>query len=455
VGNNSGTLQFNHVSPITPGTQTVTIWYTNGDAVRYALLSVNGRQGIPLRFPSTVSFQTVGSIETTITLNAGSNNTLEFYNPITGSWAPDFDRIEMNCAIPPPINLRPQDLFSWSSSGVRNFILDGSRYFSINGGNTNIVGFNQNSPGDFGDWLSEDCPQLHPYVQNAFACAGQSSDVTAASPNTPTPTPTPTRTPTPTPVPTPVARAVVADFNGDNSPDFMIQNVTTHATIGVYLNNTVVIGAAFGPTPPAGWRLVGAADFDGDGHTDYLLFIPATGQTVIAYLSGLTVIGAAYGPWVPPGWELVRATDLNGDAYPDYVLYKISTGETAIAYLNNTVVVGASFGPTLPPGWNLIDVADFDSDGHPDYALFNPSTGQTIIGYLSGPTVIGAAFGPTLPLTWPLVATIDLDRDGPPDYVLYNAASGQTAIGYLNNTVVVNAALGPIIPAGWSLIPRE
>src|SRR4029453_13426408 len=50
VGNNSGTLQFNNVNANATGTYTVTIWYTNGDAVRYALLSVNGRQGTPLSF---------------------------------------------------------------------------------------------------------------------------------------------------------------------------------------------------------------------------------------------------------------------------------------------------------------------------------------------------------------------------------------------------------------------
>src|SRR5205814_3329732 len=47
-------------------------------------------------FPSTGSFQTLGSIQTTIILNTGCN-TLEFYNPIVGSWAPDFDRIQFNC----------------------------------------------------------------------------------------------------------------------------------------------------------------------------------------------------------------------------------------------------------------------------------------------------------------------------------------------------------------------
>jgi hypothetical protein len=105
-------------------------------------------------------------------------------------------------------DLRPQDLFSWSSAGHRNTTSSGIRYFSINGGVTNIVNFNQDPQGDFGDWLSEDCPQSHPYVQNAFVCTGQSADVTATSPeginldvvgydlvNTLLPTPTPTPDP--------------------------------------------------------------------------------------------------------------------------------------------------------------------------------------------------------------------------------------------------------------------
>ncbi len=79
-------------------------------------------------------------------------------------------------------DLEPQDLFSWSSPGTRNITSIGSRYLSIDSGNTDIVDFNQDANGDFGDWLSESCPQAHPYVQNAFSCMGQFSDVTATSP---------------------------------------------------------------------------------------------------------------------------------------------------------------------------------------------------------------------------------------------------------------------------------
>lgn len=79
-------------------------------------------------------------------------------------------------------DLRPQDLFSWSSAGVRGLTSNGTRYFSIDGGTTDIVGFNQNSNGDFGDWLSLPCPQADPFVQNAFSCQHQVSDVSGTSP---------------------------------------------------------------------------------------------------------------------------------------------------------------------------------------------------------------------------------------------------------------------------------
>src|SRR5205823_5217955 len=65
-------------------------------------------------------------------------------------------------------NLSPTDLFSWSATGTRNLTASGSRYLSIDGGRTNIVGFNQDPNGDSGDWLSGPCPQATPYVQNAF-----------------------------------------------------------------------------------------------------------------------------------------------------------------------------------------------------------------------------------------------------------------------------------------------
>jgi Alpha-galactosidase, CBM13 domain/FG-GAP-like repeat len=446
VGNGSGTLQFNNVTANATHSYVITIWYANGASTRNALLSVNGSPGTPLSFPSTGSFHTLGSIQTTITLNAGSNNTLNFSNPVTGNWAPDFDRIVVNCNIPPAANLRPQDLFSWSSPGVRNRTLNGSRYFSINSGNTDIVGFNQTPPGDFGDWLSEPCPQPHPYVQNAFACPDQFSDISATSPeginldvigydlgNAPAPR---------------------YDFNRDGKPDYLLYNLGTRQTAVWFLNNNVFIGGAFGLTLPVGWNVIDAADFNRDGRPDYALFNPSTRQTAIWYLSGVkgvTFIGSAWGPPLPAGWALVATGDFNNDGKPDYVIFNASTRQTAIWYLNNNVVMGGAFGPAIPVPWILVGVADFNGDGKSDYLLFNPSTHNSVIWYLSGTTRIGSAFGPTIVAGYNLSGTDDFNRDGKPDYLLFNPSTRQTAIWYLNNNARIGTAAGPTLAIGFTL----
>ena len=79
-------------------------------------------------------------------------------------------------------NIRPEDLFSWQAQNSRNIWNSGLRYFSADAGATNLVGLNQNAAYDYGDWLSDPCPQPNPYVQNAFGCKGQSSDISATSP---------------------------------------------------------------------------------------------------------------------------------------------------------------------------------------------------------------------------------------------------------------------------------
>jgi len=117
-------------------------------------------------------------------------------------------------------SLRPQDLFTWSAPNMRNLTSSGSRYFSIDGGATPIVDFNQGPGGDFGDWGGgSSCPKTPYYVQYAFGCQGQQADVTATSPEginldvigydlisgptpTRTPTPKPTKKPTRTKKPT-------------------------------------------------------------------------------------------------------------------------------------------------------------------------------------------------------------------------------------------------------------
>ncbi|HEY2143681.1 MAG TPA: NF038122 family metalloprotease [Candidatus Udaeobacter sp.] len=132
-----------------------------------------------------------GPYDGIVTLNSSAPAPFQFTRPVNASNldAQRFTEHEMDEVIGlgsrlgHPVNdLLPQDLFSWSSPGVRNISTSGTRYFSINGGATNIVNFNQDPNYDLGDWLITSCPEAHPYVQVAAACIGQISDIAATSP---------------------------------------------------------------------------------------------------------------------------------------------------------------------------------------------------------------------------------------------------------------------------------
>src|SRR3989440_6052544 len=144
------------------------------------------------------------------------------------------------------------------------------------------------------------------------------------------------------------------DFNQDGKPDYVLYNAVTHQTAVWYLNNNVFVSAAFGPTLPANWRVVGVADFNGDNKSDYLLFNSSTRQTAIWYLSGPMLVAAAFGPTIASGYTLIGAADFDGDGKPDYALYNSAMQRTAVWYLNNNAFTSSAFGPSLPANWSLI-----------------------------------------------------------------------------------------------------
>src|SRR4029077_5255478 len=336
----------------------------------------------------------------------------------------------------------PDNLFSWASPGHRNTGTSGTRYFSIDGGVTNIVNFNQDPNGDFAGWLSTVCPQAHPYVQNAFPCVGQSSDISETSPegiNLDV-------------IGYDLASAstnVPSDFNNDGHSDYLLYNSNTRQTVIWYMNNNVRISSTYGPTLPGTWQVAAVGDFNRDSHPDYLLFNPATRQTVIWYMNNNVRISSTSGPTPPGGWSVVAVADFNLDGYPDYLLYNANTGGTVVWYMRNSAHIGSATGPTGRGGWLVAAIGDFNRDGHPDYLLFNPPTRSTVIWYMNNNVRISSTYGPAPPGGWSVVAAADFNLDGYPDYLLYNANTGGTVVWYMRNSAHIGSAAGPTVPGGW------
>jgi hypothetical protein len=382
VGNNSGTLQFNDVTANATGRYVVTIWYTNGDAVRYALLSVNGSPGTPVSFPSTGSFQTVGSIQRTITLNFGSN-TLKFYNPIVGNWAPDFDRLGVNCAIPasPTPTPTPTPTATATASPTATPTATPTPSVTPGGATAAVADFNGDG---HPDWVLRNAGTSQTaiwYMNNNVFGSGAYGPTLAAG----------------------WGLRGAADFNSDGHPDYGLFTFTTRQTAIWYLSGPTQIGTANGPTLPSGWALVATADFNGNGKPDYVLCNAGTRQTAIWYMNNNVFGSGAYGPTLPAGWSLRGVADFNSDSHPDYALFNSTTRQTAIWYLSGPTLIGTANGPTVTTGWALVATADFNGDGKPDYVLYKAGTRQTAIWYMNNNVFMSGAYGPTLPAGWSLV----------------------------------------------------
>jgi hypothetical protein len=100
----------------------------------------------------------------------------------------------------------------------------------------------------------------------------------------------------------PVSLVGVADFDGDGHKDYALVNLSTRPNRDpVSFGTQRFVVAFFGPTIPGAWQLTDVADFNGDGKPDYVLYNAITRQTAIWYLNNSVLVSGASGPTLPPG----------------------------------------------------------------------------------------------------------------------------------------------------------
>jgi hypothetical protein len=142
-----------------------------------AVVNINSNQVFAFSHPvSSSQYDAIGGMEHELDEVLGGGGAGSTLNSVGGSCVATPSGFFCN-------KVGPTDLYRYSAANTPSFTTSASAtpYLSVDGGVTSIVGFNQNSNGDYGDFTPQGAGagQL---IQNAFNSTGQDEAYTSGSP---------------------------------------------------------------------------------------------------------------------------------------------------------------------------------------------------------------------------------------------------------------------------------
>ncbi len=246
-----------------------------------------------------------------------------------------------------------------------------------------------------------------------------------------------------------------ADFDGNGVPDLVYQNTSTSQVNVDYYGGpggATFIGwacltcGAPGSGSIAGWQVAAVADFDGNGTPDLVIQ-----QTQSPYQVNVNYYGGSGGATNTGSaclscsidttyWRVKAAADFDGNGTPDLVYQNTTTSQVNVDYYGGsggaTYIGWACLSCAInPAGWLVVAAADFDGNGTPDLVYQNTSSSQVNVDFYGGSggaTFLGyACLSCSINVTgWQVKAAADFDGNGTPDLVYQNTGSSQVNVDY-------------------------
>jgi hypothetical protein len=267
------------------------------------------------------------------------------------------------------------------------------------------------------------------------------------------------------------------DVNRDGRPDILFQHQKEGAMRVWFMNGVTRLseGAPVPDRPSADvdkWKVVSTADFDKDDKPDVLLQNVDTGALVVWFMDGLNrkPSGVATVSSGVTNWRVVNAADLSSplDGRPDLLLQNQADGTLQVWYMNGATQTGtASTVPNQaaanPTDWRVTG-GFLWSRGYLPTPIFTPGGGTYYGGVsvaMSGvPGTIHYTLGgatPTAASTFYTAPVLVSQGDGTGNGVLKAAAFGQ---GWNSSTVAsatysINVAAPQLSPPSGTGLPPD
>ncbi len=247
---------------------------------------------------------------------------------------------------------------------------------------------------------------------------------------------------------------VIADFDGDGKPDFVVTN-NSGASISVYRNTSTtgsISSSSFASpvsfTTGANPAYLKVADLDRDGKLD--IVVANSGSGTISIFKNTCSTGSITSSSFAAKVDFsagsnpfdIAVADFDGDGKPDLaVTNSVSTSNT-ISVLKNTTTAGSitssSFSSAITFGTGSIPVkivaADFDGDGKPDLAVTNNSSNSVSVFLNTSSTgsISSSSFANKVDFTTGTnprgIFAADMDNDGKFDIVVTNRTSNNISV---------------------------
>jgi hypothetical protein len=482
--------------PATSPFPNATLWLSTAQQKALGLLAANFRPGSTAFYPNQDGYVGIASNTTLAATNTSwsfsptaTPGSTQYY--IVGSLEHEFSEVlgrfsfDGTNAVNSASSYSIMDLFRYASANNREFNANGTAYFSINNGTTNLDFWNNTSidaNGDLGDWADSAGPDAYlnksPPGQINGITQVDKTVMNAIGWN---------ETPPPNPAPPPATTAdmimrhgadgqyeiydiggnallaayklgqvgtnwVVAglgSFQTGDTTDMLLRDNNTGGFEVYDVKNNNITNAAFLGNVGSNWATIGFGNFSSLGETDMLMRTLPSGALEVYDIKNNQITNAASLGAIGSNW--LTAGISNHGTESDLVERNFSTGDLEIYDINGNQITGAALLGRVGLDWTTMGFGNFSGRGTGDMIMRNTKTGGMEVYDIANNAITSAAFIGTVGLDWQFAGIAPIHAAGASDLILRNSNTGAFEVyDIAGNTLVGAASLGAV-GLDWSV----